>query len=49
MASDMASLGASQDAMSSVQQFLADLASFQTDLRVQMTLDALIQRGHSRR
>ena len=41
MASDMASLGASQDAMSSMQQFLADLASFQTDLRVQMTLDAM--------
>ena len=41
MASDMASLGASGDAMSSMQQFLADLASFQTDVRVQMTLDAM--------
>jgi len=38
---DMASLGASQSALSSMQQFQADLASFQTDLRVQMTLDAM--------
>ena len=38
---DMASLGASQTAMSSLQQFQADLASFQTDVRVQMTLDAM--------
>jgi VWFA-related protein len=40
---DMSSLGASQNAMSSMQQFQADLASFQTDLRVQMTLDAMKQ------
>jgi VWFA-related protein len=38
---DMASLGASQLAQSSMQQFQADLASFQTDVRVQMTLDAM--------
>jgi VWFA-related protein len=38
---DMSSLGASQGALSSMQQFQADLASFQTDLRVQMTLDAM--------
>lgn len=38
---DAASLGASQSALSSMQQFQADLASFQTDLRVQMTLDAM--------
>lgn len=38
---DMTSLGASQNVMSSLQQFQADLASFQTDVRVQMTLDAM--------
>lgn len=38
---DMASLGASQNVISSLQQFQADLASFQTDVRVQMTLDAM--------
>jgi VWFA-related protein len=38
---DMSSLGGSQSALSSMQQFQADLASFQTDLRVQMTLDAM--------
>jgi VWFA-related protein len=38
---DMSSLGASQSALSSMQQFQADLSSFQTDLRVQMTLDAM--------
>ncbi len=41
MASDMASPGASQEAMSSMQQFQADLASYQTDIRVRMTLDAM--------
>ena len=41
--SDMSNLGATQDALSSMQQFQADLASFQTDLRVQMTLDAMKQ------
>jgi len=35
------SLGASPLAVSSMQQFLGDLTSFQTDLRVRMTLDAL--------
>jgi VWFA-related protein len=38
---DMSSMGASQSALNSMQQFQADLASFQTDLRVQMTLDAM--------
>jgi len=38
---DMSSLGGSQSALSSIQQFQADLASFQTDLRVRMTLDAM--------
>ncbi len=38
---DMSSLGATQGALNSMQQFQADLASFQTDLRVQMTLDAM--------
>ncbi len=38
---DMASLGASQNAVSSLQQFQADLVSFQTDMRVRMTLDAM--------
>jgi VWFA-related protein len=37
----MSSMGASQFALTSMQQFQADLASFQTDLRVQMTLDAM--------
>jgi len=32
--------GPVQQASSSLQQFAADLASFQTDIRVQMTLDA---------
>jgi VWFA-related protein len=40
-ANDMASMGASQDVVSSMQQFEADVASFQTDLRVRMTLDAM--------
>jgi VWFA-related protein len=38
---DMSGLGATQGALNSMQQFQADLASFQTDLRVQMTLDAM--------
>lgn len=38
---DMSSLGASQSALTSLQQFQADLTSFQTDLRVRMTLDAM--------
>jgi VWFA-related protein len=37
----MQGLGASQNAISSMQQFLADNTSFQTDVRVRMTLDAL--------
>jgi VWFA-related protein len=37
----MQGLGASQNAISSMQQFLADSTSFQTDVRVRMTLDAL--------
>jgi VWFA-related protein len=40
-ADDISSLGGSQSAASSLQQFQADLASFQTDLRVRMTLDAM--------
>src|SRR5277367_1065244 len=38
---DMASAGASQNAVSSLQQFQADLVYFQTDMRVRMTLDAM--------
>jgi len=38
---DMSNMGAAQGALNSMQQFQADLASFQTDLRVQMTLDAM--------
>jgi VWFA-related protein len=40
---DMASLGASANAVSAIQQFEADTAAFQTDLRVRMTLDAMRQ------
>lgn len=40
---DMSSLGASQNAISAMQQFQADLTSYQTDQRVQMTLDAMKQ------
>jgi VWFA-related protein len=40
---DLSSMGSSTDAISSMQQFQADLSSFQTDLRVQMTLDAMKQ------
>jgi VWFA-related protein len=39
----MSQLGATSDAMASVQQFQADLASEQMDLRVRTTLDALQQ------
>jgi VWFA-related protein len=42
-ANDLSAMGASQDALSGIQQFQADLASFQTDLRVRMTLDAMQQ------
>jgi VWFA-related protein len=35
----------SQDSIASMQQFLADSAAFQTDLRVHMTLDALQEIG----
>ena len=38
---DMASMGATQDAVASMKQFQADVASFQADLRVRMTLDAM--------
>lgn len=41
--SDMSSLGASQDAVSMMQQFQADIASYQTDVRVQMTLETMQQ------
>jgi VWFA-related protein len=41
--SGMQDAGASAQAMSSLLQFQADLAAFQMDLRVQMTLDALKQ------
>jgi VWFA-related protein len=41
MSDDLADMGASGSAMSSIQQFEADTASFQTDLRVRYTLDAL--------
>jgi VWFA-related protein len=41
--SGMQDAGASSQVISSLQQFQADLAAFQTDLRVQMTLDALKQ------
>jgi VWFA-related protein len=41
LVNDLTSIGASGDATASLQQFLADLASFQTDLRVRMTLDAM--------
>ncbi len=37
----MQDIGASTQAIASLQQFQADEAAFQTDLRVQMTLDAL--------
>jgi hypothetical protein len=37
----MAQMGASADAMASVEQFQADTAAFQMDLRVRCTLDAL--------
>jgi VWFA-related protein len=41
--SGMQDAGASSQVISSLQQFQADLAAFQTDLRVQMTLGALKQ------
>jgi VWFA-related protein len=43
MSDQMAQLGATADAMSSLQQFQADLAAEQMDLRVRTTLDALQQ------
>ena len=43
MTDAMSQLGASADAMSSIQQFQADNAAFQMDLRVRYTLDALQQ------
>ncbi|MBB6142124.1 VWFA-related protein [Silvibacterium bohemicum] len=41
--SDMSGLGGSQDVISSMQQFEADMTSFQTDVRVETTLDAMKQ------
>lgn len=40
---DMATMGASSSAISAMQQFQADITAFQTDQRVQMTLDAMQQ------
>jgi VWFA-related protein len=40
---DMASMGAGSTALSAMQQFQADMASYQTDLRVKMTLEAMQQ------
>jgi VWFA-related protein len=40
-ANGMAAFGADANAIAGVQQFQADLASFQTDLRVDITLDAM--------
>ena len=40
---DMAASGASADAIAGMQQFQADIAAYQTDQRVQMTMDALRQ------
>jgi VWFA-related protein len=40
---DMGSLGASADAVSAMQQFQADFTSYQTDVRVQNTLEAMQQ------
>ncbi len=40
---DLTSMGASSDAVNSLQQFAADEASFQVDLRVRMTMDAMQQ------
>jgi VWFA-related protein len=39
----MATMGANSDAVASMQQFVADITSFQTDQRVRMTLDAMQQ------
>jgi VWFA-related protein len=40
---DMATMGANSEAVSGMQQFMADIAAFQTDQRVRMTLDAMQQ------
>jgi VWFA-related protein len=40
---DMATMGASSEAVANMQQFVADITSFQTDQRVRMTLDAMQQ------
>jgi VWFA-related protein len=40
---DMATMGASSEAVANMQQFVADVTSFQTDQRVRMTLDAMQQ------
>lgn len=42
-AGDMASLGVDGNAIANMQQFIADMTSFQTDQRVQITLDAMQQ------
>jgi len=41
--SDMATMGAGSSAIGVMQQFQADITAFQTDQRVQMTLDAMQQ------
>ena len=43
MIGDMASIGASSEALSGMRQFQADLTSYQTDVRVRMTLEAMQQ------
>jgi VWFA-related protein len=43
LTADMAALGASSNAIGAMQQFQADQTAFQTDQRVQMTLDAMQQ------
>jgi VWFA-related protein len=43
MIGDMASMGANSTTVSAMQQFQADLTSYQTDVRVKMTLEALQQ------
>jgi VWFA-related protein len=40
---NMAVMGSNGDAVASMQQFLADMTSYQTDQRVRMTLDAMQQ------
>jgi VWFA-related protein len=43
MSDSMSDVGASAGAVASVQQFEADLAAFQTDMRVRMTMEAMQQ------